>query len=245
MILFKMAANDVLLESASSDFKCKHCKKDVVNSVKCIKCDELFHPSCLVQSARAKNAVCRHEPQNQSGDTSNLKTASDHSDPRMTSLMTENCLLRELVEKTKSKNAILNENCDLLKEKVKILLETVKMHENTILELQAKNDKERQGQVNATPPSLSISTIVRDSNKHKQPRVKDLVHVSKQTNQANLHKMNNEIAPDRQNVFTATQVSSGISEAWATRKFNEIQQLANDDGSDRRQREIYVPDDAQ
>lgn len=40
---------------------CNYCAKKVTEYVKCIKCDELFHPSCLNKADSKKNTQCQHE----------------------------------------------------------------------------------------------------------------------------------------------------------------------------------------
>ncbi|KAK9886311.1 hypothetical protein WA026_015822 [Henosepilachna vigintioctopunctata] len=45
----------------SNEFKCQYCNKRVVESSTCAKCQENFHPSCLIKSAEQKSTTCKHE----------------------------------------------------------------------------------------------------------------------------------------------------------------------------------------
>nr|CAI5848315.1 unnamed protein product [Callosobruchus analis] len=102
-----MAPPDTTIEkslSIKTDKTCIHCSKSVLNSVNCIKCGGIFHPSCLQQSASKKNAICIHVA------ASNDQITSKSSEQEIE-------LLRILIKELQSKNNILEENACLLREK--------------------------------------------------------------------------------------------------------------------------------
>ncbi|KAG5888193.1 hypothetical protein JTB14_016409 [Gonioctena quinquepunctata] len=69
---------------------CKYCKKSVTNEVKCVKCKEVFHPSCFKQSCQGNNVICEHittDDRNQS-----------HKPSNECSLEKENNLLKRIIE---------------------------------------------------------------------------------------------------------------------------------------------------
>lgn len=90
--------------------KCYHCSKPVVNSIKCIKCLSVFHPSCMEQAASQKNTECTHVP-----DKTNKKKCVSSEEKEIS-------LLRTLVAELQSKNKILEENRQLLREKIENLI---------------------------------------------------------------------------------------------------------------------------
>ncbi|CAG9772185.1 unnamed protein product [Ceutorhynchus assimilis] len=152
---------------------CKYCKKDVINYVKCCKCDEFFHPSCLVQSAKLKNTQCVHETQQSEPPTSEagVEVKADVNNP----YVVENNLLLRIIKEMEEKYDILMENCNLLKEKVSVLKEKVNGFE----------EKEKQQGVatsvsgkdafvdisNATPPNASSSSSIESRDGQQGQRV--------------------------------------------------------------------------
>ncbi|CAH0546858.1 unnamed protein product [Brassicogethes aeneus] len=87
---------------------CKHCKKIVVN---CVKCQELFHPACIRQSAAARNAECQHIIEE-----AESEVGLRHLEKQL--YEKEIGYLNRIVQELEEKNKILSKNCDLLKEKV-------------------------------------------------------------------------------------------------------------------------------
>ncbi|CAH0557452.1 unnamed protein product [Brassicogethes aeneus] len=45
---------------STSEITCKYCERKVVNPIKCVKGNELFHPFCLIQAGSLKKALCKH-----------------------------------------------------------------------------------------------------------------------------------------------------------------------------------------
>lgn len=111
-----MASDDKLDSDAAlkkAKKTCFHCNKDVRSESKCKKCGYLFHPACLRQAAGLKSAVCAHE--------------TEESDPITSKRdLSQIDVLRILVEELRSKNKILEENNDLLREKVTTLEEKLR-----------------------------------------------------------------------------------------------------------------------
>ncbi|CAH1967449.1 unnamed protein product [Acanthoscelides obtectus] len=107
---------------------CLHCKKKVVNVVKCKKCNNSFHPACLEQAGELKNTNCMHESSKVRRESVNMLLCEES---------TELDLLRTLVKELQSKNRIAEENSQLLREKVHFLEDRVDylnkkvQHENT------------------------------------------------------------------------------------------------------------------
>lgn len=90
---------------------CVHCKKKVVNVVKCKKCSNLYHPACLEQAAEQRNTECNHEAVKVRKASANIIAEE--------SIEVE--LLRTLVRELQGKNQVLEENNILLREKVNFL----------------------------------------------------------------------------------------------------------------------------
>ncbi|CAG9820029.1 unnamed protein product [Phaedon cochleariae] len=86
---------------------CEYCKKTVVNHVKCKKCNDYFHPRCMVQSSQAKSAVCRHDDESED---ELQQQEDDHQIENGDAMryIAENKLLRRLVKELESKCEILN-----------------------------------------------------------------------------------------------------------------------------------------
>ncbi|CAH1969186.1 unnamed protein product [Acanthoscelides obtectus] len=108
---------------------CLHCKKKVVNVVKCKKCNNSFHPACLEQAGELKNTNCMNESSKVRRESVNMLLWEES---------TELDLLRTLVKELQSKNRIAEENSQLLREKVHFLEDRVdylnkkvQQHENT------------------------------------------------------------------------------------------------------------------
>lgn len=108
------------ISSENSDKICSYCNRKVGEFLKCIKCDDIFHPSCLVKAANRKNTTCHH------ASAEEISAKSENK-----SLRTEVEYLKLLLEETKSKNSILIENNNLLKDKITILENQIKSGKNT------------------------------------------------------------------------------------------------------------------
>lgn len=84
------------------DKLCNFCNRKVIDFVRCSKCIEIFHPSCLVRDANRGSTVCQHE-------AIRSEEMFIPEDLRM-----ENKLLKQQVEYLNEKNKILYENNKLL-----------------------------------------------------------------------------------------------------------------------------------
>lgn len=91
---------------------CVHCKKDVVEYVKCKKCECFFHPACLRQAAGLKSAVCVH-----SEETTNEVTPKTG----IFEIAAIKAQMNEMMNKIKS----LEENEGILQKKIALLEEKV------------------------------------------------------------------------------------------------------------------------
>lgn len=97
---------------------CTQCRKSVKDELKCAKCAKAFHPSCLLQAASAKNAVCKHSA------VAAVKVddgAGSTVQRKFEDRETERQLLLKLIGELEEKNSILRENCELLRERVHYL----------------------------------------------------------------------------------------------------------------------------
>lgn len=161
-----MAGDEVVQDFPGEIFKessCNHCNKKVVNSSKCVKCGQFFHPKCLLQAAAAKSAVCKHEATNEVKIAKTL-AATNNGDT------VEKSLLLRIIRELEEKNTILLENNQLLKEKVRFLEFS---RQNARSGNSGHNRRKREiGQLTLTDPSFAmedegrndkISTSERDS----------------------------------------------------------------------------------
>ncbi|KAG5888734.1 hypothetical protein JTB14_023809 [Gonioctena quinquepunctata] len=126
---------------------CKYCKKSVTNKVKCVKCKEVFHPSCFKQSCQRKNVICEHittDDRNQSYKPSNE-----------CSLEKENNLLKRIIEEMESKNSILHENCNLLKDKISYLQKQIDYNNPNKNEAIVGHLAGKKGNASSTTKTLS------------------------------------------------------------------------------------------
>lgn len=103
-----------VLSEKSREFTCGHCCKKVVNCARCAKCDLVFHPKCLLQAAAAKSAVCRHEVAAET-DCGKATKGGYSVD------LDEKSLLLRIISELEEKNALLQENNSLLREKVRFM----------------------------------------------------------------------------------------------------------------------------
>lgn len=106
---------------------CKHCKKEVTSYVKCVKCESYFHPSCMVQAAKAKSATCIHGTQSEDVEQSEVR---DGNSSENSPLDVENRLMLRIIKEMESKYELLMENNGLLKEKIVFLSEKISDFEN-------------------------------------------------------------------------------------------------------------------
>lgn len=139
--------------------KCHHCGKSVVEVVKCKKCINCFHPSCLVQASKQKNAECIHET-DKVRKQSTIVNNEDNG---------EIDLLRILVKELQSKNQILQENSQLLREKIVFLeqkLENCKENPNQNIHPAPSNDVIGHNSTNKENTKNSPSSALRGKEKH-------------------------------------------------------------------------------
>ncbi|CAG9759299.1 unnamed protein product [Ceutorhynchus assimilis] len=205
---------------------------DLNNLSSCCKCDEFFHPSCLVQSAKLKNTQCVHETQQSEPPTSEavVEVKADINNP----YVVENNLLLRIIKEMEEKYDILMENCNLLKEKVSVLKEKVNGFE----------EKEKQQGVatsvpgkdafvdisNATAPNASSSSSIESRDGQQGQRVQQ--HKSgvlysqkvRNPNETNKNVIVKRQYQDLQNI-SADTVKSAIAEAITKTKINEINEL--------------------
>lgn len=91
-------------DGENSDNKCHYCVRKVKESVKCGKCDNNFHKSCMLRAANQENATCKHE------------MVEPNTAIKM--LEMENTLLKRLLQEMTEKNQVLMENNSLLRGKI-------------------------------------------------------------------------------------------------------------------------------
>ncbi|XP_044754439.1 uncharacterized protein LOC123313565 [Coccinella septempunctata] len=108
---------------------CNCCNRKVGEFIRCVKCGDIFHPSCLLKSANRKNATCHHAP----SDEGQLKLNEEISIRNENkTLRIEIEYLKSLLDETRSKNTILLENNELLKFKISSLELQIKTTEKTV-----------------------------------------------------------------------------------------------------------------
>lgn len=158
----------VVRSKSVSDIQCNYCNKTVVNTVKCSKCLEAFHPACLIQAASLKKAICKH-------------TAVE-SDEVKNVIGNETFYLLKIIKELEQKYSLLEENCNLWKEKANYLEGKLKKSDPiTMVSNQTQQSQktvrlrpdDKNGRTNADKserlPSLSVNT----ENKHKHNAAKE------------------------------------------------------------------------
>ncbi|XP_045480905.1 uncharacterized protein LOC123685294 [Harmonia axyridis] len=100
---------------------CSLCGKKVCDFVKCIKCEDIFHPACMIQANTRKTPKCIHASIPTDGDDSLIaekSTESQEPEVEMKILKVENYFLKQLLSECQSKNKVLLHNNELLIEKI-------------------------------------------------------------------------------------------------------------------------------
>ncbi|CAG9817194.1 unnamed protein product [Phaedon cochleariae] len=150
------ASPNHLLKNES--FTCKHCRKIVVNYVKCVKCHVPLHPSCLKQANQAKNPECLHTVE----EICRVDAVSNEISFKLEVFMSENSLLKRIIMKLEEKNHILNENCQLLRDKI---INIEKIHQSSQNEGMGEVKKTKPTNLNdkktSVPVSASTSTSLK------------------------------------------------------------------------------------
>lgn len=198
-----------------SEFMCKHCSKKVLNKVKCSKCDHVFHPACLKQSAVQKNPECRHEVDNPSNNKDEFLTETNF-------LKEENILLKQII---KDKDTIISDKdflIELLRDKISLLENKQQNHqflEN--IQMEIKN----------ISMDSSQKTIPKNTNIAGAPAngiVTNVNVVSKQghSNNAVVDSRCTDIEGDATSL--EKQLASNIMEIQTKQKCNQIINLEND-----------------
>lgn len=113
-----------LSEAKSSELTvslCSYCNKKVVDAMKCVKCNTLWHPSCWNTSKAKKSSTCQHVQEINLEESSTETTTELNSveDPEKEYLRMQVRLQNELLDEVRSKNKILMINNELLLEKIK------------------------------------------------------------------------------------------------------------------------------
>lgn len=99
---------------------CYGCGRKVVDAMKCVKCQEIFHPSCWNTSKLKKSATCEHV-EVLSPEEKSISTVPETIDHEKEYLKMQVKLLNQLLDEVRSKNEILLCNNQLLIEKIKDL----------------------------------------------------------------------------------------------------------------------------
>lgn len=193
-------------EQKSKGQLCKYCNKSVSNSVKCINCANIFHPSCAgrvkgVKTINSLEVIC-------CSDSNSKNSVSDKgvSDGVLTEFTEqENYLKREnkmLMEMLSAKDDIINalrEEIDLLKDKI-VLMDEIKVLKQKSNEGKKTCDKKSAGisyqkeknesdrKVNINNPSLITTDLMQQTLKkvnkemtaHKQAEImEDIINLQK------------------------------------------------------------------
>lgn len=208
------------MSSGESDVRisCYHCKKTVVDYVKCYKCEYFFHPACMAQAAQKKTAICRHEligMQVNNNLTSNLKSNEV--------LLAENILLRQLIDEMRSKQEVLSENCLLLRDKVIFL-------EKRVSDLQEENKNINQATTkNSITNELTGCSLAGHSSSYAS-KIVDPHPVGATANQMSTRGTSGiQVVKDHtekaRQVITSREVNAAIQKAQTLSKMAEIQNL--------------------
>lgn len=140
---------------------CVHCNRKVIEFVKCAKCKDIFHPSCLTQAATKKSTLCIHESE---------ISEEISEDPRVLLHIFQVRIqyLESLLSETQSKNSILVQNNELLTEKVRNL-ESSKKNENQQQKKPESRDKDHsQSQPSHISSMIESTSVVQKSSVNEQ-----------------------------------------------------------------------------
>lgn len=198
----------------SREIICVHCKKKVIEYVQCCKCNEVFHPACMNQAAQKKNPTCKHE----------LQVNEVLTSKTVEVLLAENELLRELVRELQSKNQVLEENSQLLKEKIDFLYEKARKSSNEKTE--AKNSGKFQFVNNGPAPKRQAT---RNTNMAEATASKPDVRFQKPNLEG--ERETGETGTNKQTIIHPNQVKLAIHQAQTMAKINELQDLTGNSES--------------
>ncbi|KAL3266049.1 hypothetical protein HHI36_010236 [Cryptolaemus montrouzieri] len=101
----------------NNEILCNYCNRKVIDFVECFKCKEFFHPSCLIKEAGVKSSTCQHEVSANSGIQENTSPMDIEIENKFLKMQVE--YLQALLSESQSKNLILIENNELLRDKLK------------------------------------------------------------------------------------------------------------------------------
>ncbi|KAL3266910.1 hypothetical protein HHI36_011060 [Cryptolaemus montrouzieri] len=102
----------------NNEILCNYCNRKVIDFVECFKCKEFFHPSCLIKEAGVKSSTCQHEVKSaNSGIQENTSPMDIEIENKFLKMQVE--YLQALLSESQSKNLILIENNELLRDKLK------------------------------------------------------------------------------------------------------------------------------
>lgn len=127
-----VSEDDATKNCKELEFKCFQCKKKIVDSIKCYKCCEIFHPKCMEQSANQKSTMCKHEE----GNIEKLARELREIQGRNNLINMEVSYSKELLKESQEKNKTLMDNNALLLENIKT------QSEKTNTKKREKRDKE-------------------------------------------------------------------------------------------------------
>ncbi|KAL3275253.1 hypothetical protein HHI36_020022 [Cryptolaemus montrouzieri] len=102
----------------NNEILCNYCNRKVIDFVECFRCKEFFHPSCLIKEAGVKSSTCQHEVKSaNSGIQENTSPMDIEIENKFLKMQVE--YLQALLSESQSKNLILIENNELLRDKLK------------------------------------------------------------------------------------------------------------------------------
>lgn len=203
-------------KSLSKDVKgdniCGYCGRKVLDYISCIKCDGIFHPSCMSKSSSGKTPVCLHVPVEKRSETE-----ADEMDFRI--LKMENSYLKALVEELKSKNEILMQNNALLIDKLSLIGNN-----------EDKNDRKKVNNSNNTrmqvqkPNILKLATISDsvDSVLPMRPTQNVLDVSSENVNSYNLNKISKDQERSHSLKLSVPNKNDEIAMSQEKREWTEV-----------------------
>ncbi|KAG5869876.1 hypothetical protein JTB14_013868 [Gonioctena quinquepunctata] len=163
----------------SDNFTCKHCRRAVVNYVKCVKWHEPLHPSCLRQSNQAKNPDCFHKVE----ETCEVDAVSSEISFKLEVYVAENALLKRIITELEEKYLVLNENCQLLRDKI-VNIETI----HQIAQEESLRNKNKNSPQNPNDKKTSTSPKAKShlQNKEKAKKLSKIAWPSGSTESQSL-----------------------------------------------------------
>lgn len=185
----------------SVDIQCKHCKKSVVNYVKCSKCLGTFHPACLVQGANQKSAICKHV-----AESPNLTSNS----------LGEIAYLLKIIRE-------LEEKCDVLKENNELWKARSVALENQLREL-TEGEKSKNNCSYLLPPKQKSAVLTNVNVNHRSDfnyddradvpkfdtRVCSQSSTSRSVSQGRLEVESRSPAPENENLSERQSTNDGF-----------------------------------